>query len=148
MEGTVSVQGHRPELGIAAGASAGRLEGRAKGLRDMSDFSGTYSAVLGGGAFVGGSAVCGSKTKRESFLNCEGPRSEWNLPPTWVVSSFAEIGAFSAESVRQATIPTMLVLCLSKAIAKRSPSPLERQTGFKSLSSLDGCSDLKVCRLS
>jgi hypothetical protein len=35
-------------LGIAAGASVGRLEGRATGLRDVSDFGGTYSAVAGG----------------------------------------------------------------------------------------------------
>ena len=41
-------------LGITAGASAGRFEGRASGIRDVGDFAGTYSSVGAGGAFVGG----------------------------------------------------------------------------------------------
>jgi hypothetical protein len=41
-------------LGVTAGASAMRLTGRVTGLRDVSDFSGTYDAVGGGGAWVGG----------------------------------------------------------------------------------------------
>ncbi len=41
-------------LGLAAGASLSRLEGRASGIRQVSDFAGTYSSVGGGGTFVGG----------------------------------------------------------------------------------------------
>jgi lipid-binding SYLF domain-containing protein len=41
-------------MGLTAGASVSRLEGRASGIRQVSDFAGTYSAVGAGGAFVGG----------------------------------------------------------------------------------------------
>jgi hypothetical protein len=41
-------------VGFAAGASVSRLEGWASGIRQVSDFAGTYSSVGGGGAFVGG----------------------------------------------------------------------------------------------
>jgi hypothetical protein len=41
-------------LGIAAGASVSRFEGRASGIRQVSDFAGTYSSVGGGGALLGG----------------------------------------------------------------------------------------------
>ena len=41
-------------FGITAGATVGRLEGWASGIRDISDFAGTYSSVGGGGALVGG----------------------------------------------------------------------------------------------
>lgn len=41
-------------LGVAAGASISRLEGWATGIKQISDFAGTYSSVGGGGAFVGG----------------------------------------------------------------------------------------------
>jgi len=41
-------------LGITAGASISRLQGWASGIRQVSDFAGTYSAVGAGGAFVGG----------------------------------------------------------------------------------------------
>jgi lipid-binding SYLF domain-containing protein len=41
-------------LGVTAGASLSRLEGWASGIRQVSDFAGTYSAVGAGGAFVGG----------------------------------------------------------------------------------------------
>src|SRR3954453_24066131 len=41
-------------LGVTAGASVSRLEGWASGIREVSDFAGTYSSVGGGGAFVGG----------------------------------------------------------------------------------------------
>jgi hypothetical protein len=41
-------------LGLTAGASAMRLTGRASGLRDVKDFAGTYDAVGGSGALVGG----------------------------------------------------------------------------------------------
>lgn len=41
-------------LGITAGATVGRLEGRASGIREVSDFAGSYSSVGGGAALVGG----------------------------------------------------------------------------------------------
>jgi hypothetical protein len=41
-------------LGVTAGASVSRLEGWASGIKQVNDFSGTYSSVGGGGAFVGG----------------------------------------------------------------------------------------------
>jgi hypothetical protein len=41
-------------LGLTAGATAMRLTGRASGLRDVKDFAGTYDAVGGSGALVGG----------------------------------------------------------------------------------------------
>src|SRR5712664_1764835 len=41
-------------LGVTAGASVSRLEGWASGIRQVSDFAGTYSSVGGGGTFVGG----------------------------------------------------------------------------------------------
>ena len=41
-------------LGVTAGTSISRLEGWASGIRQVSDFAGTYSSVGGGGAFVGG----------------------------------------------------------------------------------------------
>jgi hypothetical protein len=41
-------------LGVTAGTSISRLEGWASGIRQVSDFAGSYSAVGAGGAFVGG----------------------------------------------------------------------------------------------
>lgn len=41
-------------LGVTAGASISRLQGSASGIRQVSDFAGTYSAVGAGGALVGG----------------------------------------------------------------------------------------------
>ncbi len=41
-------------LGMTVGASVMRLTGRASGLRDVKDFAGTYDAVGGGGAWIGG----------------------------------------------------------------------------------------------
>jgi hypothetical protein len=41
-------------VGVTAGASAMRLTGRVTGLREVKDFAGTYDAVGGGGAWIGG----------------------------------------------------------------------------------------------
>jgi len=41
-------------FGFTAGASVGRFEGRASGIRDISDFAGKYEAVGAGGAMAGG----------------------------------------------------------------------------------------------
>ena len=40
-------------VGFAAGASVSRLEGWASGIRQVSDFAGTYSSVGGGGDIRG-----------------------------------------------------------------------------------------------
>ena len=49
-----SFQASGLSLGVTAGASVMRLTGRVTGLRDVRDFSGTYDAVGGGGAWIGG----------------------------------------------------------------------------------------------
>jgi hypothetical protein len=41
-------------LGVAAGASVSRFEGWASGIKEVSDFAGTYSAVGAGGTLIGG----------------------------------------------------------------------------------------------
>lgn len=41
-------------LGITAGATIGRFDGWASGIRELGDFAGTYSSVGGGFALVGG----------------------------------------------------------------------------------------------
>ncbi|WP_027551181.1 hypothetical protein [Bradyrhizobium sp. Cp5.3] len=41
-------------FGITVGATVGRLDGWASGIREVSDFAGTYSSVGGGFALVGG----------------------------------------------------------------------------------------------
>ena len=41
-------------LGVTVGASVMHLTGRVTGLHDAKDFSGTYDAVGGGGAWIGG----------------------------------------------------------------------------------------------
>jgi hypothetical protein len=38
-------------FGVTAGASVGRFEGTASGIREVRDFAGTYSSVGSGGAF-------------------------------------------------------------------------------------------------
>jgi hypothetical protein len=51
-------------LGVTAGASVSRLEGWASGIRQVSDFAGTYSAVGAGGAFIGGAGAFSWETKK------------------------------------------------------------------------------------
>lgn len=41
-------------LGITAGATIGRFDGWASGIRELGDFAGSYSSVGGGFALVGG----------------------------------------------------------------------------------------------
>ena len=45
-------------LGVTIGASAMRLTSTVTGLREVHDFAGTYDAVGGGGAWVGGLGGC------------------------------------------------------------------------------------------
>jgi hypothetical protein len=61
-------------LGVTAGASVSRLEGRASGIRQVSDFAGTYSAVGAGGAFVGGVGGVHLGNEKGVVLALQGPK--------------------------------------------------------------------------
>jgi hypothetical protein len=62
-------------LGVTAGASVSRLEGRASGIRQVSDFAGTYSSVGGGGAFVGGIGGVRLENEKGVVISLRGPRA-------------------------------------------------------------------------
>ena len=62
-------------LGVTAGASVSRLEGRASGIRQVSDFAGTYSSVGGGGAFVGGIGGVRLGNEKGVVISLRGPRA-------------------------------------------------------------------------
>jgi hypothetical protein len=61
-------------LGVTAGGSVSRLEGRASGIRQVSDFAGTYSSVGGGGAFVGGVGGVRLANEKGVVIALRGPR--------------------------------------------------------------------------
>lgn len=62
-------------LGVTAGASVSRLEGWASGIRQVSDFAGTYSSVGGGGAFVGGLGGIQLGNDKGVTIALQGPRA-------------------------------------------------------------------------
>ncbi|PJG55158.1 hypothetical protein CVM73_11335 [Bradyrhizobium forestalis] len=62
-------------LGITAGATAGRLEGWASGIRDISDFAGTYSSVGGGAALVGGIGGVHLRNDNGVVMVLQGPKA-------------------------------------------------------------------------
>ncbi|WP_375307547.1 hypothetical protein WI560_07955 [Bradyrhizobium sp. A11] len=62
-------------LGITAGATAGRLEGWASGIRDVRDFAGTYSSVGGGGALVGGVGGVHLRNDNGVVMILQGPKA-------------------------------------------------------------------------
>jgi hypothetical protein len=62
-------------LGIAAGATASRLEGWASGIRDVRDFAGTYSAVGAGGALVGGAGGVSLRNEKGVVIDLKGPKA-------------------------------------------------------------------------
>nr|WP_245472000.1 MULTISPECIES: hypothetical protein [Bradyrhizobium] len=62
-------------LGITAGATAGRLEGWASGIRDVHDFAGNYSSVGGGGAFVGGVGGVHLRNDNGVVMVLQGPKA-------------------------------------------------------------------------
>ena len=62
-------------LGVTAGASFNRLEGWASGIRQVSDFAGTYSSVGGGGAFVGGFGGVQLGNDKGVTIALQGPRA-------------------------------------------------------------------------
>ena len=62
-------------LGLTAGASVSRLEGWASGIRQMSDFAGTYSAVGAGGSLVGGVGGVHLRNERGVTIALQGPKA-------------------------------------------------------------------------
>jgi len=62
-------------LGVTVGASINRLEGRASGIKQVSDFAGTYSSVGGGGSFVGGFGGVQLGNERGVKIALRGPRA-------------------------------------------------------------------------
>jgi hypothetical protein len=59
-------------LGVTIGASAMRLTGNVSGLRELSDFSGSYDAVGAGGALVGGVAGVQLRNKKGVVITLQG----------------------------------------------------------------------------
>ena len=66
-------------FGITAGASVGRFEGRASGIREVSDFAGTYSSVGGGFALVGGVNGVQLRNEKGVTLTLQGPKAGLEL---------------------------------------------------------------------
>ena len=66
-------------LGVTAGASVSRLEGWASGIRQVSDFAGTYSSVGSGGAFVGGIGGIQLGNTKGVKIALQGPRAGMEL---------------------------------------------------------------------
>lgn len=62
-------------VGVTAGASVSRLQGRASGIRQVSDFAGTYSAVGAGGAFVGGAGGVHLTNEKGVKMSLQGPKA-------------------------------------------------------------------------
>lgn len=62
-------------LGVAAGVSVSRLDGSASGIRQVSDFAGTYDSVGGGGAFVGGFGGVQLRNEKGVTIALRGPRA-------------------------------------------------------------------------
>lgn len=62
-------------LGITAGATVGRLEGWASGIRELTDFAGTYSSVGGGGALVGGLGGVHLRNDKGVTMVLQGPKA-------------------------------------------------------------------------
>ena len=62
-------------LGVTAGASVSRLEGWASGIRQVSDFAGSYSSVGGCGAFVGGFGSVHLGNEKGVVIALRGPRA-------------------------------------------------------------------------
>ena len=62
-------------IGVTAGASVSRLEGRASGIRQLSDFAGTYSAVGAGGALVGGAGGVELGNEKGVRIVLRGPKA-------------------------------------------------------------------------
>jgi hypothetical protein len=62
-------------FGITAGATVGRFEGWASGIRDVGDFAGSYSSVGGGGALVGGLGGIHLRNDKGVVILLQGPKA-------------------------------------------------------------------------
>lgn len=62
-------------LGVTAGASVSRLQGWASGIRQVSDFAGSYSAVGAGGALVGGGGGVQLGNEKGVRIALKGPKA-------------------------------------------------------------------------
>jgi hypothetical protein len=62
-------------LGITAGATISQLEGWASGIRELSDFAGTYSSVGVGAALVGGVSGVHLRNDKGVTMVLQGPKA-------------------------------------------------------------------------
>jgi hypothetical protein len=62
-------------LGLTAGVTFGRLEGWASGIREVSDFAGTYSSVGGGIALIGGINGAQLRNDKGVTMVLQGPKA-------------------------------------------------------------------------
>jgi hypothetical protein len=62
-------------LGVAAGGSVNGLEGWASGIKQVSDFAGTYSSVGAGGALVGGAGGARLGNEKGVVIALRGPKA-------------------------------------------------------------------------
>jgi hypothetical protein len=62
-------------LGVTVGSSVSWLEGWASGIREVSDFAGTYSSVGAGGALVGGAGGIHLGNKKGVRIDLQGPKA-------------------------------------------------------------------------
>jgi hypothetical protein len=66
-------------LGITAGATIGKFQGRASGIREVDDFVGTYSSVGGGFALVGGVNGVHLRNEKGVTIVLQGPKAGLEL---------------------------------------------------------------------
>jgi hypothetical protein len=62
-------------LGVTAGASVSRLKGWASGIRQVSDFAGSYSSVGAGGALIGGVGGVHLANQKGVRIDLQGPKA-------------------------------------------------------------------------
>jgi hypothetical protein len=62
-------------LGITAGATVGRFDGWAAGIREIGDFAGTYSSVGGGAALIGGINGVHLRNDKGVTMVLQGPKA-------------------------------------------------------------------------
>lgn len=66
-------------FGITVGATFGRLDGWASGIREVGDFAGTYSSVGGGFALVGGANGVHLRNEKGVTMVLQGPKAGLEL---------------------------------------------------------------------
>ena len=66
-------------FGITAGATVGRFDGWASGIRDVGDFAGSYSSVGGGFALVGGVNGVHLRNEKGVTIVLQGPKAGLEL---------------------------------------------------------------------